>query len=261
MTVTSGGRDLFAGRQSLPTAALLLLSAAGAWIAIVALSYGMGAMPGTMGLGVIAFVGVWTLMMAAMMLPGVVPFASFYTRRFTEHRPRRLLAFAAGYLLAWCVIGLPAFGLAWITERLVAHDATAATALAAIIFLSCGVYQLTPFKDRCLALCRSPLGFTLKYSAYHGPGRDLRAGALHGLFCTGCCWALMLVLLAFGLMNVFAMLAVAAVVLIEKAWRGGVGFARAVGVASIVLAIVVVGHPAIAPGLHSPSSMMTKGRM
>ena len=261
MTASSGGRDLVAVRQARPAAASLLLAAAGAWIGVVAIRRGMGAMPATMGLGVIAFVGVWTLMMAAMMLPGVTPFASFYTRTFTEHRQRRLFTFAAGYLLAWSALGLPAFGLAWITERLVADDATVATGIAALIFLSCGVYQLSPLKDRCLALCRSPLGFTLKYSAYQGRGRDVRAGSLHGLFCAGCCWALMLMLLAFGLMNVLAMLAVAAVVLIEKRWRRGAGFAHAVGVASIVLAVLVVAFPAIAPGLHSPSPTMTKGTM
>ena len=248
MTVRSSGRELVAVRHARPAAAFLLVSAAGAWLAVLAISGGMSGMPATMGLRVVAFVGVWTLMMAAMMLPGVTPFASFYTRTFTEHRQRRLFTFAAGYLLAWSALGLPAFGLAWITERLVADDATVATGIAALIFLSCGVYQLSPLKDRCLALCRSPLGFTLKYSAYQGRGRDVRAGSLHGLFCAGCCWALMLMLLAFGLMNVLAMLAVAAVVLIEKRWRRGAGFAHAVGVASIVLAVLVVAFPAIAPG-------------
>jgi predicted metal-binding membrane protein len=125
------------------------------------------------------------------------------------------------------------------------------------LFLSCGVYQLTPLKDRCLALCRSPLGFTLKYSAYRGPGRDVRAGLFHGAFCAACCWGLMLMLLAFGLMNVGAMLAVAAAVLVEKTWRHGLGFARALGVVSIALAALVIAHPAIASGLHQPHTMMT----
>jgi predicted metal-binding membrane protein len=193
--------------------------------------------------------------------PGVVPFASFYTRTFTERRERRVLAFASGYLLVWAAIGLPAFGLAWIAGRLVADRPGAATALAALVFLSCGVYQLTALKSRCLARCRSPLGFTLKYSAYRGRGRDLRAGVFHGAFCAGCCWALMLLLLAFGLMNVLAMLAVAVAVLVEKTWRRGAGFARALGVASIMLAVVVLAQPAIAPGLHAPSSTMTKETM
>ena len=260
MTAANGTRDVASARRHGPSA-LLLLSAATAWIAVAALRHGMGAMPGTMGLGVIAFLGVWTLMMAAMMFPGVAPFASFYTRTFTEHRERRLLAFASGYLLVWAAIGLPAFGAAWIADRLVADHATAATALAAIVFLSCGVYQLTPLKDRCLALCRSPLGFTLKYTTYQGRGRDLRAGVLHGAFCAGCCWALMLLLLAFGLMNVLAMLAVATAVFIEKTWRHGVRFARALGVLSLVFAVLVVVRPAIAPGLHAPSTPIEKGIM
>lgn len=248
------------GRWFRPVAALLLLSAAGSWVAVAAVSRGMGAMSGPTRLGPVAFVGVWTLMTAAMMLPGVAPFASFYTRTFTEHRERRFVAFASGYLLVWAGLGLPAFGLAGVADRLVADHATAGTALAVVVFLSCGVYQLTPFKDRCLASCRSPLGFTLRYSALHRRGRDVRAGAAHGAFCVGCCWALMLLLLAFGLMNLLAMLAVAAAVLIEKTWRHGIGFARAVGVLSIVLAVLVVSHPSIAPGLRSPSAM-TKGTM
>jgi predicted metal-binding membrane protein len=239
----------------------LLLAAATTWIAVVAIWHHMGAMPGTMGLGVAAFVGLWTLMMAAMMLPSVVPFASFYTRTFGDRRERRLVAFAAGYLLVWAAVGLPVFGLAWIADRLVTAHPGAATALAALIFLVCGLYQLTPLKDRCLAHCHSPLAFTLKHSAHRGRGRDLRAGASHGGFCVGCCWAIMLLLVAFGLMNVLAMLIVAAVVLVEKTWRWGGGVARAFGVASIVLALVVIVHPAIAPGLYAPNPTMTEGTM
>jgi predicted metal-binding membrane protein len=241
--------------------AWLLLLAAVAWATVFAISRGMGAMSGTMGLDVVAFVGVWTLMMAAMMLPGVTPFASLYTRTLTEHRGRRMVAFVSGYLLVWAMIGLPAFGLAWVADRLVTDHAPAATMLAALVFVSCGVYQLTPLKDRCLALCRSPLGFTVKYGAYRGRGRDVRAGVFHGAFCAGCCWALMLVLLAFGLMNVAAMVAVAAVVVIEKAWRRGTGFARVVGVAALVLAAIVIVDPAIVPGLHSTRSPTMKGTM
>jgi len=258
---TSTYRDHPWGQVWWSAAPLLALFAAAAWVAVVVIGHDMGAMPGTMGLGIIAFVGVWTLMMAAMMLPGVSPFASFYTRTFTEHRRRRILAFASGYVLVWAAIGLPAFGLAWIADRLVADHPTAATALAVVVFMACGIYQLTPFKDRCLALCRSPLGFTVRYGTYQGPGRNLRAGALHGWFCAGCCWALMCVLLAFGLMNVIAMVTVAAIVFVEKTWRHGVGFARAAGVASIILAVVVIAHPAIASGLHSSHSMMSNGTM
>jgi predicted metal-binding membrane protein len=191
-----------------------------------------------------------------MMLPGVAPFASFYTRTFTERRAQRVAAFASGYLLVWAGLGVPAFGLAWIADRLVGHHAGAATALAALVFVACGVYQFAPLKDTCLALCRSPLGFTVRYGAYRGRGRDARAGARHGLFCAGCCWALMALLLAFGLMNLLAMLLLSATIVVEKYWSRGVGFARVVGVVSIALAVVVIVHPRLAPGLHrSPVPM------
>lgn len=237
----------------------LLLLAVGAWLAVVVISGDVGAMSETMGLSAAAFVGVWTLMMTAMMLPGVAPFASFYTRTFTERRAYRTVAFTSGYLLVWAVLGVPAFVLAWVADRLVTDYAGAARTLGVLVFMSCGVYQLTPLKDRCLALCRSPLGFTMRFGAYRGLGRDVRAGVFHGAFCAGCCWALMLLLLAFGLMNVAAMVAVAAVV-IEKTWRRGVGFARVVGVAALVLAALVIVHPGIATGLHSMLPTM-KGSM
>jgi predicted metal-binding membrane protein len=79
-------------------------------------------------------------------------------------------------------------------------------------------YQLTPLKDRCLARCRSPPGFMLKLGAYRGRTRDLRAGLYHGTFCLACCWALMALLVAFGLMNVIAMVILAGAVLTEKPW-------------------------------------------
>jgi predicted metal-binding membrane protein len=255
------GAEVGALRSRQLLSPLLLAAAATTWIVVVAMWRRMGAMPGTMGLGVAAFVGAWILMMTAMMLPSVAPFASFYTRTFTDRRRRRLGAFAVGYLLVWAAVGLPVFGLAWVADRLVTAHPGAATALAALIFAVCGVYQLTPLKDRCLARCRSPLAFTLKHAARRGRGRDLRAGVSHGVFCIACCWAIMLLLVAFGLMNVLAMLMVAVVVSAEKTWRRGRGFARAFGVVSIVFALVVVAHPAVAPGLYSPNPTMTEGTM
>jgi len=105
-------------------------------------------------------------------------------------------------------------------------------------------------KDRCLARCRSPLGFMLKLGAYRGRTRDLRAGLCHGTFCVACCWALMAVLVAFGLMNVIAMVVLAGAVLAEKTWARGTGFSRALGVAALGLAVAVVFEPGLAPGLH-----------
>ena len=142
---------------------------------MVLLARDMGSMPGTMGLGAGSFVAVWLLMMAAMMLPAVAPFASLYSRTFTDGRGSQLGTFASGYLIVWTLAALPAYGLAWLAGRLAVGHPAAATVLVAI-FAACGAYQLIPVKDRCLARCRSPLAFLLKLGAYRGRTRDLRAG-------------------------------------------------------------------------------------
>jgi predicted metal-binding membrane protein len=204
---------------------------------VVLLARDMGSMPGTMGLDAGSFVAVWVLMMAAMMLPAVAPFASLYSRTFTDGRGARLGAFASGYLIVWTMAALPAYGLAWLAGRLAGGHPAAATVLAVAIFAACGAYQLTPVKDRCLARCRSPLGLMLKLGAYRGRTRVLR-------------WALMAVLVAFGLMNVIAMVVLAGAVLAEKTLARGTGFSRALGVAALGLAVAVVFEPGLAPGLH-----------
>ena len=237
-------------RQLTPPASLLLVAGAGAWVGVVLVARDMGSMPGTMGLGAGSFAAVWALMMAAMMLPSVAPFASLYSRTFTGAHGARLAAFASGYLIVWTIAALPAYWLARLADRLAGGHPAAATVLAAGIFAACGAYQLTPVKERCLARCRSPLGFMLKLGAYRGRTRDLRAGLYHGVFCLACCWALMAVLVAFGLMNVIAMVVLAGAVLTEKTWAWGTRFSRALGVAALALAIAVVFEPGLAPGLH-----------
>jgi predicted metal-binding membrane protein len=237
-------------RQLAPQAALLLAAAAAAWAGVAVLARGMGSMPGTMGLGFGPFLAVWVLMMSAMMLPSVAPFASLYVRALRERRAIRLAGFAAGYLIVWGLAALPAFGLAWMAGRLAGAHPAAATALAVAIFAACGVYQLTPLKDRCLARCRTPLGFVLKLGGYRGRTRDLRAGLYHGAFCLGCCWALMALLVAFGLMNVAAMVILAAAVLAEKTWARGPALSRGLGVVALILAVVVVFEPGLAAGLQ-----------
>jgi predicted metal-binding membrane protein len=248
-------------RQLTPQASLLLVAAAGAWVGVSVLARGMGSMPGTMGLGVASFVAVWALMMSAMMLPSVTPFASLYVRTFQDSRGWRLTGFASGYLIVWILAALPAYGLAWLADRLASIRPTAATTLAVAIFAVCGAYQLTPLKDRCLARCRSPLGFVLKLGGYRGRTRDLRVGLYHGAFCLACCWALMALLVAFGLMNLIAMVALAVAVLVEKTWAWGHLFGRALGIAALVLAVVVVFEPGLAPGLHHAATPGGMGGM
>jgi predicted metal-binding membrane protein len=259
MVRVNGSAELARPRPGAGTreAALLLIAAAGAWAATVALAGGMTGMTGTMGLGLAVFVLVWTLMMAAMMLPSVTPTASLYAKTVRTNRTARITGLVVGYLAVWAVAGLPAYGLAWLAGWLTGRHPGAAHVLAVAVFASCGVYQLSRLKDRCLAHCRSPLALLLHYGSYQGRFRDLRAGAHHGGYCLGCCWGLMVVLLAVGVMNIAAMVGLAAVVLIEKTWRWGAAAGRLAGAAALALAVAIIWFPWLAPGLHAAPPMMT----
>jgi predicted metal-binding membrane protein len=180
-----------------------------------------------------------------------------YHRSVLSHRALRLTGFTAGYLLAWAGAGIPAFLFTALVARLVRDHPAWATAVAVVVFAAGGMYQLTPLKSRCLRHCRSPLSLLLHYSAYQGRLRDVRAGVHHGAYCLGCCWSLMALFVVLGVMNLAAMVALAVVVLVEKLWVHGGVLARAVGVAALVLAVAVIWVPALAPGLHGTSQMMS----
>jgi predicted metal-binding membrane protein len=232
-------------------AAIVLMIAAVAWVAVVIQARGMMSMGGTMGLGLVAFVPLWTLMMAAMMLPSVAPVAVLYERTVSARRALRLAMFAAGYIIVWGLAGIPAFAIAAYVSSVAMDHPTYARFIAAGIFVVVGLYQVSPLKDLCLSQCRSPLSLLLHYSSFHGALRDLRAGTHHALYCLGCCWALMLVLVVAGIMNVLVMVALAAVILIEKYWSRGEAFSRVVAAAAILLAIAAIWVPALSPGLST----------
>lgn len=244
-------------RTSLGSITAILLLAAMAWLGTILWAQDMGVMPGTMGMTLVAFVLMWTLMMAAMMLPSAMPMIVLYSRTIRSSRALRMSALGGGYVLAWGLTGVPAYLLADFTGRIAADYQTLTTAVAVMIFVAAGIYQLTSLKFRCLAHCRSPLGHLMHYGNYKGRLRDLRAGAHHGFFCLGCCWALMALMIVFGVMNLLAMVALAAVVGIEKQWRHGERFAQATGVACLALAFAVAFAPDLAPGLNGGSMART----
>jgi len=256
MSSSPGLAGLRPGLSATREAAFLLILAAGAWVATILLARGMAGMTGTMGLGLALFVPVWTLMMAAMMLPSVAPTASLYARTMQSSRAVRITGLVVGYLAVWAAAGVPAFGLAWLAGWMTGQDPSAAHIAAVAVFAAIGIYQLSSLKDRCLAHCRSPLGLLLHYGSYRGRSRDLRVGVHHGGYCLGCCWALMLVLIAVGVMNIAVMVGLAALVLVEKLWRWGPAAGRVAGVAALVLAAATIWFPWLAPGLHAAPPMM-----
>lgn len=230
--------------------------AAVAWVVTVVLARDMGNGPGTMGLALAPFLGLWVVMMAAMMLPSVAPVAVLWTRLISGvsagfGRVARLGMFLSGYLLTWAVIGAVAFAALAGTGRLLTASPTAAKWLGVAIFLAAGIYQLTPWKDWCLRRCRSPIGALMYYSGFKGRSRDVRVGLHHGATCAGCCWGLMIVLIAVGVMNVAAMAALAAVIFAEKLWRYGKPFGQAIGVVLVTVGVLAIWFPWLLPGLHA----------
>ena len=230
--------------------------AAVAWTVTVVLARTMGNGPGTMGLALLPFLGLWVVMMAAMMLPSVAPVAVLWTRLITgasagPGRLVRMSAFLAGYLLAWAVAGTVAFAALTGAGRLLTASPTAAKWLGVAIFAAAGIYQLTPWKDWCLRRCRSPIGALVYYLGFKGRSRDVRVGLHHGATCAGCCWGLMLVLIAVGVMNVAVMAVLAVVIFAEKLWRHGKRFGQAVGVLLVATAVLAIWFPWLLPGLHA----------
>jgi predicted metal-binding membrane protein len=238
-----------------PWTAVAVLAAI-AWAATLLLARNMGNGPGTMGLGLLPFLGVWVVMMAAMMLPAVTPVAVLWARLITGATtgPRRVLRmslFLAGYLLAWAAFGAVAFGVLDGAGRLLTASPAAAKWLGVTIFIAAGSYQLTGWKDWCLRRCRSPIGALMYYVRFSGLSRDVRVGLHHGATCAGCCWSLMIVLVAVGVMNVAVMAALAVVIFAEKLWRYGKPFGQAVGVLLVTVGILAIWLPSLLPGLHA----------
>jgi predicted metal-binding membrane protein len=164
----------------------------------------------------------WTVMMAGMMLPSAAPIilmvVGVYRRRGGEQAPVSIAAFTGGYLAAWtsfsAIAALAQGGLhAW---ALMSPAMTSRSVLlAGAIFVVAGIYQWAPFKHACLSHCRSPLHF-LSEEWRPGTAGAFVMGFRHGLFCVGCCWALMILLFAAGVMNLLWVAAIAVFVLLEK---------------------------------------------
>ncbi|WP_406165911.1 DUF2182 domain-containing protein [Streptomyces sp. NBC_00996] len=117
-------------------------------------------------------------------------------------------------------------------------------------FLLAGLHQFSPLKNICLRHCRSPAGQLVCHGGYRPGARDLRVGVHHGLYCVGCCWGLMIVLIPLGTMNIAAMAALTVVIFMEKLWRLGPAFSTAVGVAFLVLAARAPFQSWLLPGLQ-----------
>jgi predicted metal-binding membrane protein len=250
---------LTAVRARLGLVAVLFALAAIGWWSTADRMRGMDDGPWT-ALGTFGwFLGVWVVMMAAMMFPSLAPTVALYSR-MTRDRIAPLL-FTGGYLVAWAAAGVAAFAVAWsggaIVGDVLAWD-RAGRWVAGATLLVAAAYELTPLKDVCLAKCRSPLGFLL------GAWRDGRTGSLqmgvrHGGWCVGCCWALMASLLALGVMSIPWMAFVAALIAAEKTlpWRRVATYTTA-GLL-LVLGLLLLVAPDVVPALTIPAGEPMQG--
>jgi predicted metal-binding membrane protein len=238
----------------------LLVVAAFAWVLLIRQSPGMPAPAAGPWLVFGEFLLLWVVMMAAMMLPSVAPVASMYLTVLRNRRngiaAAHAAALVAGYLLAWAGFGVAAFGISRALGKLAPMGMNMAPSRlavwsAATALTVAGVYQFTPLKARCLRHCRSPLGFLLHFGSYAGRLRDIKVGAYHGGYCVGCCWSLMLVLVAVGVMNMAWMVGLTAAVFVEKVWRSGQAFGYAVGGALILTGLLLPWVPPMQTALLS----------
>lgn len=183
----------------------------------------------------------WSVMMVGMMTPSVAPMILIYARvgRQAAERGKPFAPagwFALGYFLAWLAFAVLATGLQWGLERalLIAPMVASATPVfAGLLLIAAGIYQWTPLKNACLTLCQSPLQFIQRHGGFRGArGASVALGLRHGLYCIGCCWALMLLLFVGGVMNLLWIAAIGALVLAEKLIPGRL-FQRITGIALI----------------------------
>ncbi len=258
-------------RRAPPLSGLIQLGLVGALVALAAVAWaitsdrmggmdaGPGTDPGTLGF----FVGVWVVMMAAMMFPSIAPMVVMHVRIQEGRREQgqavpvgATALFVAGYLLVWSAAGLVGYGV-YELGRTATGDAfswgNAGPYLAGGIILAAAVYQLTPLKDACLRRCRTPFAFLTQHWRPGWRGA-VWMGMAHGGWCVGCCWALMGALLALGVMSLGWMAFIAVLIALEKLlpWKELAN--RGIAVLLVVLGLGVAFTPATVPGLTIPGS-------
>jgi predicted metal-binding membrane protein len=239
------GLSLLDRRATITTTALLLSLAAVSWFLTWRQAVGVMMVA---DLTAPLFMSMWLTMMVAMMFPTIAPMVLAHRMVVLKRGEGNLptVVFVAGYLFIWTAVGLiplvaliafqnagPQLGLRWL-------EIAAGAALVVA-----GLYQFTPWKSFCLKQCRTPMSFILTHDFGGGPAAAFKAGASHGLYCLGCCWALMAVLVIVGLMNLAWMAVIAVVFLTEKNLPYGPVVSRVVGAAVVALGLAV----AIFPGL------------
>lgn len=246
------GRVRLGGDVWLP-AVLLSLAGLGWWWSVVSAA-GMRGADMSMGtqsaMPLAAFLIAWAAMMAAMMLPAALPVVGRYARA-AGGKAAAAIVFVTGYLAVWTVVGVPAF-LASTHLNPVLHSCPWVGRVAGVVALVAGLHQLTPFKATCLRYCRRTTSLSgASGNNLNSPPRALLAGGRYGIYCLGSCWMLMLVLIAFGTMQLGWMLALSVVIWLEKVTPFGDQLRHATAAALVVLGVALLVHPTLVTHLIS----------
>jgi predicted metal-binding membrane protein len=248
-------QSLARDRASLVTGGVLVLVALLAWVVLFVQP--AEPMPTAGPTDALVFLSAWGVMMAAMMLPSAMPMIALYSaiRRNTAATGSTGVStavFALIYLILWTAVGLPVYLASAAIAGVPGLQDVLPYALA-VVLVAAGVYQFTPLKRACLRVCRNPLSFLWARSRTGSRGTATLA-VEHAAYCIGCCWGLMVVLVAAGAMALNWVLLIAVIVLLEKLMPRGELVARVAGAALVVLGLAVAVHPDLAMLLH-PAAM------
>jgi predicted metal-binding membrane protein len=235
---------------------VLVVLAAGCWAILIWQAQGMS-MQGvglTMGMGAALFIGIWVVMMVAMMFPAAAPmilgFARIQDGKRRQGRPFvPTWVFTGAYLLIWALVGVVAYLVAVGADRLGGQSGWLmdnGPRLGGALLIAAGVYQFTPLKRVCLTKCRSPLAFIM-FSWRDGYAGALRMGVTHGLYCCGCCWLLFAILFPLGMMNIAVLALVALLIFGEKVLPYGDRLAWVAAVVLISYGLAVLISPGLLP--------------
>lgn len=189
----------------------------------------------------------WAGMMVAMMLPSAMPmiltFATVSRNRRQHGRPYVPAAvFVGGYVIVWSLFSIIVAIAQWLLHRaalLSPGMASSSAWLGGLLLLAAGIFQFTSLKHSCLAHCRAPLEFIMAHWR-EGNAGALRMGLEHGLYCTGCCWALMCLLFVLGVMNIYWIAALTLLVGLEKIVPRGLWLSSATGLILTAWGAVVI---------------------
>ena len=257
LSPSAASLDALLRRDRTVIAVGLLAVTALAWVYIIYLASRMGgmegaemAMPRVEAWGsvelLLTFI-MWSVMMFAMMVPSAAPMILLFTKINRRHREREdptvpTVTLVCGYLLAWTAFSALATAAQWglhSAALLSTNMMSRSSLLGGGLLIVAGVFQWSRWKHACLVHCRSPLHFFMSKWDPGVPGA-LRMGLRHGVYCVGCCWVLMALLFAVGVMNLLWVAALAVFVLVEKILPRGELFGRTAGVVLIVVGMGVL---------------------